>query len=413
MRFGAIFGGILALALRAALASAEPQNVTEARTYFDAGSEAFEAGQFLAAVQAFEHAYRLAPRAGILFSIAQSYRRQFYVDRSAAVAQRASEYYRRYLEAQAQGGRRAEAALALAELASFNDRPSTASTTSTDTARLEDRTRILVSASHTEGARVALDDADPGPAPLIQEVTPGKHRVLLSAPGYFDEQREVLAVEGALVAVDAPLRAKPAHLRLLGPAGANVSIDGQMVAVLPLKTPLPVTAGRHFVTVTHNGKLPFSIELQLNRDESRELVVRLPASGQRAIAYTSLIAAGAGVVGTGVFVALALDQQHVAHTIESERQTSGISSARADEHDHAIDQRDQFRTDAAVVGGFSIALAVTGVLLFELDTPVVENAAPHVPSSPAAEPAPGPGFEMSWAPVIAPGLWGVSLRGRL
>jgi len=410
VRFRAAFAALALLALRASLASGEPQNVAEAKTYFDAGSEAFQAGQFLAAVQAFEHAYRLAPRAGILFSIAQCYRRQFYVDRSAAVAQRASEYYRRYLDEQAQGGRRAEAARALAELATFTERSGAASA---DATRLEDRTRIMVSASHTEGARVVLDDADPGPAPLIQEASAGKHRVLISAPGYFDERRDVLAVRGALVAIDAPLREKPAHLRLLGPEGSEVLIDGHAVAVLPLKAPLSVAAGRHFVTVTRNGHLPFSIELQLNRDESRELVVRLPASGQRALADTTLIVAGAGALGTVVFAALALDQQHQARSIESERQTSSISSARADEHDRAIERRDQYRTDAAVVGGLSVALAATGLLLFKFDAPVVENAAPHLQSSPNAEPAPEPGFEVSWAPVFTNGQWGVSFSGRM
>ena len=56
-----------------ALALAE-QGADEARRYFEAGKQAYEAEQFAAAALAFDEAYRLEPRPAILFSLAQAHK---------------------------------------------------------------------------------------------------------------------------------------------------------------------------------------------------------------------------------------------------------------------------------------------------------------------------------------------------
>src|SRR5262249_44854808 len=152
----------------------------EAKTYFNAGAEAFDSGNYSVAVQAFEQAYRLAPRPGLLFSIGQSYRRQFHITHSPEDAREALTYYRQYLEKVPNGGRRSEANSALNELES-----AVAHRTESATVALPAKapTRIMVSSSRTERARVALDHEAPSDAPLIEEVTPGKHAIKISADG--------------------------------------------------------------------------------------------------------------------------------------------------------------------------------------------------------------------------------------
>src|SRR5262249_49982115 len=61
-------------------ASGRADDVEQAKNYFNAGATAYAAGQFVAAAQAFDQAYKLAPRPAILFSMAQAERRQYVID---------------------------------------------------------------------------------------------------------------------------------------------------------------------------------------------------------------------------------------------------------------------------------------------------------------------------------------------
>ena len=91
----------------------------EARNYFNAGLQAYKAGQFLPAARAFIEARKLFPNSKLTFSIAQAFRRQFQTDQDKGHAQLAVKHYREYLDEVKEGGRRLEAAQALGELAPF------------------------------------------------------------------------------------------------------------------------------------------------------------------------------------------------------------------------------------------------------------------------------------------------------
>ena len=56
----------------------------EARQYFDAGAAAYAAGDYQAAIQAFDAAYALKPLPEIAFSLAQAERRQYFASHDAA-----------------------------------------------------------------------------------------------------------------------------------------------------------------------------------------------------------------------------------------------------------------------------------------------------------------------------------------
>ena len=192
----------LAFALVPTAARAQPvvaqeaqSSVDQAKMYFSAGAQAFSAGQFEAAVQAFDEAYRLSPRLAILFSMAQAERRQFYADKrpdaqKRGIMQRAVVHYHQYLDKEPKSGRRAEAAQALAELepllAKLGTEPAGAA--AAPMAEVTVQTRVMVS-SQTKGAIGFIDGVRASDFPLIEEVTPGKHRVRVSAEGYFSVER--------------------------------------------------------------------------------------------------------------------------------------------------------------------------------------------------------------------------------
>jgi hypothetical protein len=310
------------------------------------------------------------------------------------------------------GGRRSDAVQALAELEPAAGRAEDVAAAAA--APFDTRTRVMVSAPHTEHARISLDDGDAVDSPLIEEVRPGKHTAQIIAPGYLPERRELVAVEGALIAVEAPLREKPGRLLVTGPAGAELSIDGRFTATLPLSAPLRVAPGRRFLAITKNGHLPYARDVDVKRDQARSLSVELPISTQRKVAYGMWIAAGAGAAAGGLFSGLALAAQSEARDIESERNRQNISPARADAHDAAIDRRDGFRKAAIISLSASAALGVSGLALFVWDHPAA--AAPPVSDEPAAEPPRAPDrhqLEFSLHALLTPDTCGLSFTGRL
>ena len=111
-----LFATALALGLACAPAASAQTTVEQAKTLFTAGASAYASGQFEAAIQAFESANRLVAKPAIVFSIAQAHRRQYFLDKNAEHLRTAIAKYHQYIDQVAEGGRRADAAQALAEL---------------------------------------------------------------------------------------------------------------------------------------------------------------------------------------------------------------------------------------------------------------------------------------------------------
>jgi len=400
----------LACALVAATSLAA-DSVDQARTLFNAGAQAYEAGQFVAAAQAFEQAYNLSPRAGILFSMAQAWKRQYFIDRNPANLQRAVKLYRDYLGKVEQGGRRSDAAQALAEL-----EPLAARTSSEPSAAppppAAPQTRVMVS-SQNEGARVSLDGAAEVAAPLIVEVKPGQHTVRVVAPGHFPEERKVAAAEGAVLALDLALREKPARLSFVGSAGAEVSVDGRLLGRTPFTAPVEIEPGLHLIVVARNGHRPHVQELEVSRDEAKEVRYSLPGTGQRTVSWGMFATAGAGLVAGGVFTGLALREQNKAQDVLDTRAQQQLSPSDADTFDDATKSRDRWRTAAIASFGGAAALGITGLLLYAFDQPSVAAQPSRFErrSTPAPRPREPGAMEISAAPVIVPGVAGLQMVG--
>lgn len=405
-----------ALAVAVAVASAGPaaaqDSTEEARTYFNAGAAAYAAGKYPAAIAAFERAYQIAPRPGILFSIAQAYRREYTVTRGRAQLERAVSYYRSYVEKTPEGGRRGEAIEALGELEPALQRLGAAPTSAEEPPPAKRETQLLVSAQ-TRGAEVAIDGKPAGAVPFAGAVTPGKHVIRVTAPGYVDDQRELSITEGAVVAVDVKLEERRARLSIEGPEGAEVSVDGRIVGDLPLPA-IELRPGRHFVAVAANGRRPFARELTLARGERRTLTAPLEATGQRTAAWVLLGASAAGVGASGALAWLAKGSQDDAQDVLGRRDRVGLEPGEVVEYEDARDLRDAYRSASFASLGLGLALGVTGTILFAFDRPRIEAPATEGEERAPTQDAPtgAPAFELSGAPWIAPGGGGLGVNGR-
>jgi PEGA domain len=405
------FEALVAGALLAAAPAWAEDATQQAKTLFYAGAQAYEAGQYQAAIQAFTEAYKLSPRPGILFSMAQAHKKQYALDRRPAEAREAVRLYREYVAKVEQGGRRADAAQALSELEPIVDKLG-GETAAPPPAERKSPTRLMVSVQAKE-ATIALDGGKPVGAPFVGEVKPGKHSVKVTAAGYFPEEREVQAAEGGVVAVDVQMREQPGLLTVVARAGADVTIDGRIAASTPMWRPIEVPAGRHFVAVTKRGYKGYSDDLDISRGEARTVTAPLEVTGQRVAAYALFGVAAAGAITGGILAVVSVHEQGQAQSIDTTRTTAGgLTDAQLTQYNGFVSSRNAFRTAAGVALAGAFVVGATGVVLVLADQPVVGPAV-HRDEPKPATPAPSERpLEVSAAPLVGPGLYGASLVGR-
>lgn len=399
-------------------------NTEEARTLFNMGAKAYEMGQYNAAIQAFDQAYRAAQRSGILFSIAQAHRRQYFIDKKPEHLRAAIKRYREYLGQAEQGGRKADAAAALAELEPLAAKLAEAEGESGEapppTIEVEQRTRLMVS-SPVQAATIIVDNGKPAEAPLIAEIKPGKHTLSVKAEGYFEEKRDIQVSPGGVTALDIPLREQPAHLSIETNGKAQISVDGRMMGMTPLSRAIDLPAGTHLITITKNGFDGYSEEIELNRGEKKSISTTLSMSTQRKAAYAAfgvgLVAGGLGVV-TGLLSAGAEKQ---ALDIQN-RIDAGQIDCRGDDkcqditdYNNSLKARDTLRTATGALIGGAVVAGATGLVLYLFDQPKVRTPSPRKEKAPSpATPSPDKekSLELSASPVIIPGFYGGSFSAR-
>lgn len=416
---GAASAVVLSCVLIAGGARAQAENVGEARTYFNAGAQAYEAGQFPAAIQAFERAYQLAPREAIIFTIGQAHRRQYYIDKNPAHLKAAIERYRDYLKRVPEGGRRADAAEALAELEPIAARVDSAVGDTEPGAAVQPaarQTRVMVT-SPTPNARVSLNGATPASLPLIAEVAKGKHRVKVAAPGFFDEERELQAAEGGILALDITLREQPGKLDIAVEEDAEITVDGRLVGLTPLSRPIELPAGRHLVAVLKNGRTGFTKEVRIERGKSQRLDVKLESTGQRLAANVLFVSSAGALLTGGVFTVLAIRQEGDAKDIRDEAGEANIDREQLVAYNDALDRRDDYRRAAFLSFGASAALGATGFLLYSFDQPSLRDVrglelTPEPVNDQAPEQRTEPTMELGAAPVWSPEMAGAAVVGR-
>jgi tetratricopeptide (TPR) repeat protein len=369
--------GWLCLALLlvgASHASAETGDVTQSKAYFKAGAAAYEMGDFLAAIQALDAAYRLTPLPAIGFSLAQAERRQYFVSHERVHLDRAIQLFRDYLQQNSSGGRRADAADALAQLEPLAAIGASATGTPGEAiAPPVERTRLLISCE-TPHATLSLDGAPPAASPLIAQVKPGPHHVLAAAEGFFPTERTVNAIPGELLPIELALREKPAVVLAGSTPEADLHVDGAFIANVGATKRLELSGGTHLFSFTRNGYEVEAVEMRLQPGGTHKLDANLNETGQRTTAIALFIASGASLAGGLVLGAYAIARENDAKAVLRQRETGNISSGQREDYESASQERDVFRIASIVSLATSAAALITGVFLYVLDTPDVAEA---------------------------------------
>ena len=342
------------------------RNEAAARSAWEQGTLAYRQGRLEDAVRHFEETYRYSGRSGLLFSLGQAHRHLYESGGDERQRHLAIVRFQQYLEVEPEGKRKVEAERFLAELLPLSQ------------LELEGMgeaalfTRVSVS-SLAPGATVVVDDGEPVELPATPDVEPGAHTILVSAPGFHPARRNVDVPEGSTVSLEVPLRELEARLTVKAPGGADLYVDGQRVARLPVDAGVELAPGRHQIGVARTGRALFVRELELDRGEERELDASLEMTGQRKVSFATMAIGSAGIVTSGVFVGLALDAQQRARAIVAQQNESSISAAQELQRSELVTRRDAMRNAAIASGVTGAVVLATGVILYLTDRPPVAS----------------------------------------
>jgi hypothetical protein len=394
---------VLLVALWPARAGAQPAgDVDRAKESFKAGATAYAAGEYLAAIQAFETAYELTPLPPIAFSLAQSHRRQYFASRDRAHLDKAIALFRRYVDEMQTGGRRADALDALSQLEPLAALAGAAPAAASAAAR---STRLLITAE-TPGAQIVLDGSPAAPSPLIREVAPGLHRITAGAPGFFPLEREVTAVAGELVPTSLVLRERPSNVEVSAPASAEIYLDGAFASRGGDRVALTASSGSHQLLVAQTGHRLSSQTIELRPGEDRRVQVALEPTRTRKVSTALLIGSGVAAGVAALAAVLAFEAQDDATDFLTRRSQANVTASELAAYDDAVSDRNRYRTAAGISLGAAVAMAGTGLLLRELDRPDPKELFRTGRSPEASAAPPADSTRLQLTPLLSPGAFG-------
>jgi hypothetical protein len=366
--------------------AAEESSKAEARRLFRAGAEAYDSGQFLVAATAFRESYEISGQAAVLFSMAQAYRLQYFVDGDARWLERSVGLYRRYLADTPSGGRRVDAITSLAEIEPLLAR--TKDAIAQPASHVEQTRTQLMVMTQVAGATAAVDGKLRGTVPLIAEVAPGEHHVTVTAKGYLPAEQRAIAVDRRLVAVEIALQPKPGRLFVEADGAANLAIDGRSVGRAPLASGLELTPGAHWIALSGSGLEPAGREISIAPDDDLRVALTLERTTQRRIAYALLGVSAAGLVTSGAFGAAAYAYDRSASTIADQRMTRAIMPSDVDQMRRDVSRRDQSLTLCAIFAAVGVGLAGAGLLTWLTDSSPPPDPPASIISSAIRSPSP-------------------------
>jgi hypothetical protein len=126
-------------------------------------------------------------------------------------------------------------------------------------------------------AEVFIDGASVGKAPIERnDLTPGKHYVVVRRQGYAEWKREVNLDPAQATVLTAELSASGSLKVLSNVAGADVYIDGVAVGKTPLQLDT-ISAGEHLVEVKKTGYVPARQPFRVDGGEAKILSAELAA----------------------------------------------------------------------------------------------------------------------------------------
>jgi hypothetical protein len=167
--------------------------------------------------------------------------------------------------------------------------------------------------------------------------------------------------------VEVDLKEEPAQVWINGPPGAQLWLDGRMLATLPQRSALMVTAGKHRLMVIQKGRVPWARFVTVERGGVLKVDVQLAVTVQRQVSYAVMAIGSAGLVTGGVLGLLAIQEDQEAARIKSKQASFVLTAAERDRYNNLIPERNSHANSAWLIFGIGVAVTGTGSLLYHFD----------------------------------------------
>lgn len=167
------------------------------------------------------------------------------------------------------------------------------------------------------GAQVLENGATLGTTPLLTRMQPGAHKIILKLDRHTDLDAEVLVPQSGKVSVVLSMKSTVKRAALAAWAnvrGAQVIVDGKVVAVTPFAGQIEVEPGPHQVSFARAGYA--SIDQQVHVPEDKLVRVKVVmerqdrSSGWRSYLGWPLLIGGALAAGGGAVAAHYADKEY-------------------------------------------------------------------------------------------------------
>lgn len=365
----------------------------EAERLFRAGEQAYHAGKYGLAAQAFEASYDILPAPQIAFSLAQAYRLQYFVDKDASGLRRAVELFRLYLDRTPRGGRRDVAVTHLAELEPILMRMETAAASAEhgpgQPSEIPAGTRSglaeVMLTSPVAGAEGSLAGTR-GPLPLKLELAPGRYEATVTARGYASGTKAVDVVANRFFVVEVPLQPIPARIAVQSSTAATVLVNGRAAAETPLRSPIEVAAGSYRVSVRARGRRLWSKDIEIGRGDTMALDVDLRRTRQRMLSYVVLGFSGVMFTGATLTGLVVAGEGGEARKLQLKYEREGLTSSELAQYHQHRDQRNQATLATYSLLGIGVAAGAAGALLYWYDLPAAGRPRKPGPRRPQITP---------------------------
>lgn len=220
---------VVALSLGAVARPAAAQDVrARAAEHFALAQSAERRADYRAAIREYGEAYRLAPHPSVLFNLGVNHER-------LGEHRQACRFFLRYVDGAPDADDRDEV---LAKVA-----------------RLRGARSQVAFTSRPPGARVLVDGAPVGVAPVEVALPSGRHQIVAELDGRRSSARPIVLEYGERLEVELDLAARPGILQVdSNVAGAEVVVDGAVIGMTPFVG--AAVSGGHQLEVRRDGYQP-------------------------------------------------------------------------------------------------------------------------------------------------------------
>lgn len=235
----------------------------QAAVHFRKGRELYNAGRYQDALDELKKAYTLLPSATLVYNMAKI--REKLGDYYGAAAD-----YRRYLEMEPKAPDRGDVEHAIARLES----------------QVRQAGNDLSLETNPPGADVFLDDSKTlaGQTPLTLKVAPGPHRLRVSKNGHEENTKDFVMPGDRPLTLTLDLRPLENVGWLTVEAdqdGAQIFLDGTILALTPYREQRALSEGRHQVVLDHTGFARSTTMVEIRRGKESHLKVSMSSAEGR------------------------------------------------------------------------------------------------------------------------------------